>query len=72
MKLGEKIQKLREAKNWSQYQLKEASQVPQSSISRIEKGVLINPGIDTIRKLATALGVTTSELLEEESTDQAI
>ncbi len=72
MRLGQKIQKLRETKNWSQQQLEEVSEVPQSSISRIEKGVLNNPGIETLRKLATALGVTVSELLEEGPPKKAV
>jgi len=65
MRLGERIQKLRESRNWSQQELEEISQVPQSSISRIEKGVLLNPGVETMRKLAKALGVPVSVLLEE-------
>ncbi|WP_034639297.1 helix-turn-helix domain-containing protein [Desulfofalx alkaliphila] len=71
MRLGEKIQKLRESKNWSQQHLEEVSKVTQSSISRIEKGILNNPGIETLRKIATALGVTISELLEEEPPNKA-
>lgn len=57
--------KLRELKNWSQHDLEEASHVTQSTISRIEKGILCNPGIETVCKLAAAFGVTVNDLLKE-------
>ncbi|ABO49426.1 transcriptional regulator, XRE family [Desulforamulus reducens MI-1] len=72
MGIGENVIKLREAKNWSQQDLEEASKVPQSSISRIEKGLLRNPGVETVRKLATALNVSVAELLEEETSAKAV
>ncbi|MFZ5634683.1 MAG: helix-turn-helix domain-containing protein [Bacillota bacterium] len=66
MGIGANVMRLRELKNWSQQDLEEASQVPQSSISRIEKGVLRNPGVETVRKLAAALGVSVADLLNEQ------
>ncbi|QDR82657.1 helix-turn-helix domain-containing protein [Sporomusa termitida] len=48
----------------SQQALERAARVPQSSISRIEKGTLGNPGIETVRRIAAALEVTVNDLLE--------
>lgn len=64
MGIGVNVMKLRELKNLSQQDLEAVSKVPQSSISRIEKGIYRNPGIETVRKLATALGVLVDDLLD--------
>lgn len=65
MSLGHNILRLREQQNMSQQTLESIAKVPQSSISRIEKELLCNPGIETVRRIALALGVSISDLLED-------
>nr|WP_092072962.1 helix-turn-helix transcriptional regulator [Dendrosporobacter quercicolus]NSL48826.1 helix-turn-helix transcriptional regulator [Dendrosporobacter quercicolus DSM 1736]SDM52083.1 Helix-turn-helix [Dendrosporobacter quercicolus] len=67
MDLGHNILRLRERKKMTQQALERAARVPQSSISRIEKGTLGNPGIETVKRIATALEVTVNDLLEDSS-----
>jgi transcriptional regulator with XRE-family HTH domain len=63
MLIGEKIQRLRGQRNWSQADLAELSGVKQSLLSRIERGSRPNPTADVLRKLAKALGCTTDYLV---------
>lgn len=62
-KLGQKIKELRNAKNWSQEDLAKASDVPFTTIAKIETSVIKNPSIAKVAKIATALGVTVDELI---------
>jgi transcriptional regulator with XRE-family HTH domain len=64
--LGEKIKSLRENKGLTQSQLAEMVEVDDSLICKIEKGH--TPGsLSTLQKLAKALGVTVSKLLDAQS-----
>ena len=58
------LQKLREAKQWSQIELSRRSGVPQSMISDIEKGKIKFPRVDTASKLAKALECSIEELID--------
>jgi transcriptional regulator with XRE-family HTH domain len=72
MRIGEKIQRLRGQRHWSQADLAELSGVKQSLLSRIERGSRPNPTADVLRKLAKALGCTTDYLVgmhEDEDTE---
>ena len=69
--LGKQVRILRKAKNWSQSELGAKANFEKSAIQRIERGY--NSKIKTIAKLADALDVTLSELLnfslDSEDTD---
>ena len=60
---GERIRKLRRARNWRQIYLAEQSGVHEVHISDLERGVR-EPGLRTLSKIASALETTLSELLE--------
>ncbi len=62
-KLGKKIRSLRLEKNWSQEKLGEITGLDRTYISGIERGVR-NPSIKNIDKLAKALDVKISELID--------
>lgn len=62
--LAQKLARYREMKGLSQQALAEKANVPQSSVSRIETGVLKNPGVICLQRLATALDVCLLDLLE--------
>ena len=59
---GERIRKLRRAKGWRQIDLAQHSGVHEVHISDLERGAR-EPGLRTLRKIATALDVTLSDLL---------
>lgn len=61
MNIGEKIRKLREEKEWSQYRLAKVSGVRQGNLSQIEAGIKKAPTADTLRKICAALGVSMAE-----------
>ena len=48
----------------SQFELARKSGVAQGYISDLVGGAKTNPGLDVLKRLAKALGVTVSELLE--------
>jgi transcriptional regulator with XRE-family HTH domain len=58
------IRKLREEREMSQLELAKKSGVAQGYISSLEAGEKKNPGIDVLKRLARALGVPVTELLE--------
>lgn len=58
-----KLKALRKGMGWSQQELARRANIPQSTIHYIEKGR--DARQSTIRKLASALGVTVAELLED-------
>ena len=62
---GSKIRALRLAKSWTQFDLAKASDVQQSTISKIENGVLSYRDLTGAAGLARALGVQIEDLLGE-------
>jgi len=60
---GEKVRKLRESKDMTQFDLESASGIDRADISRIENGRL-DIQFSRIIKLAQSLGVETIELFE--------
>lgn len=59
------LKEIREKRGLTQEQLHSLSGVHQSVISSIEQGHTQAPRLDTLRKLAGALGVSVEELVEE-------
>ncbi len=58
------IQKLREAKDMTQRDLAAAAKVTPGYIGQLEMGLRKNPSLDVLKRLARALGVPVTELLE--------
>ncbi len=58
------LRRLREAKRMTQADLAKKAKVDQGYISTLEAGGKKNPGIDVLKRLARALGVPVTELLE--------
>lgn len=59
------IKKYRQLKDWSQSRLARESGVSQTYISELESGKW-TPNLSILRKLASALGVPVSALLDDE------
>ncbi len=62
--IGETIRKYRLQKGISQDKLSKFADVAFHTIVKIESGDTPNPTIDTVKKVAAALGVSVDELLK--------
>ena len=60
--LANNLKKLREKKGLSQDRLAKLADVANNTIIKIEQGENINPTLDTLKKIAKALGVGLDEL----------
>ena len=63
-RLSRMIQQLREAKQMTQRDLAAKVKVTAGYIAQLEMGVRKNPSLPVLRRLARALGVPVTELLE--------
>jgi transcriptional regulator with XRE-family HTH domain len=61
--LGQRVKELRISLDMSQMELADKAKVQQPLISKLERGT-VNPTIDSIEGIATALGVKVIELLD--------
>ena len=57
------LKELKHEKNISAKQLAELSNLPEKTVTRILSGRTVNPYIDTLDRLATALGCTIGDIL---------
>lgn len=65
MNIGKKIKKYREDKKMTQKDIAEILELEPSTISKYELG-MIEPNIESIKKLAETFGITIDELLKDE------
>ena len=68
-RLGRNLRRLREARGWSQEAFAHEANLHRTYVSDIERGAR-NPTIVVVEKLAQAIGVSASELLDEPSKAQ--
>jgi len=64
VKIGKSVRKLRIKRFWSQAELSKAAGVSPAHLGRIERNEH-DPHLSTIRKIAQALDVDPSELIDE-------
>ena len=62
--LANNIKKLREAKGLSQEKLARLADVANNTLIKMESGENQNPTLDTLKKVAKALGVSIKELIK--------
>ena len=62
--ISKNIKKLRKAKHLSQDKLSRLADVSHATIIKIESGGIQNPTIDTVQKIAKALGVSLDDLMK--------
>ena len=65
MKLGQKIRQLREEKGLSLNGLAEEASISKAYLSQLENDVSKQPSADILLKIASALGVTIADLLDQ-------
>lgn len=63
--LGQKIQKLRKAKDLSQDELARKADIPYTTLTKIEIGVIKKPSVFAVSKIAKALDVSLDDLMTE-------
>lgn len=63
--LGEKIQRLRKEKELSQDELARKADIPYTTLTKIEIGVIKKPSVFAVAKIADALGISLDELLND-------
>ena len=63
-RLSTVIRRLRRAKGLSQRELADKADITGAYIAQLETGVKKNPSLDILRRLAKALGVPVTEMLE--------
>jgi len=62
--ISENIKRIRKKKGFSQDKLSKLADVTLTTLTKIEIGINTNPTINTIQKIAKALGVTIDELIK--------
>ena len=62
--MGQVVKRLREAREWSQPTLAQRAKVSQAYIAKLERGIKRNPSVRIAQRLAKALGVPVTALLE--------
>ena len=62
--IAKNLRKLREAKGLSQEKLARLADVANNTIIKIEGGKNQNPTLDTLKKIAKALGVSVDDFIE--------
>ncbi|MDD3735490.1 MAG: helix-turn-helix transcriptional regulator [Candidatus Pacebacteria bacterium] len=62
-KLGKKIKKLRTDLGLSQDELARKADVPYTTLTKIETGVIKKPSVYVVAKIAKALGVSVDDLI---------
>jgi len=61
--IGQKIRKLRLAKEMTQEALARKADIPYTTLVKIESDAVKNPSIETVSKLAIGLEITVDELI---------
>lgn len=62
-RFAQRVRTLRKAKGWSQEELAERARIHRTFVSQIERATKSST-IDTVEKIAQALGTTCGELLD--------
>jgi transcriptional regulator with XRE-family HTH domain len=63
-RLSRVIQQTRESRGMTQRDLAAAAKVTQGYVAQLEMGMKKNPSLDILKRLAKALGVPVTELVE--------
>jgi XRE family transcriptional regulator, master regulator for biofilm formation len=64
LRLGRMVKRMREARGLNQAGLAKKARLSQGYVSKLEAGAQKNPSIAVLKRLARALGVPVTELLE--------
>lgn len=62
--LGENIRKIRKKKKLTQDRLARLADIPYTTLTKVETGVIRRPSVQVVAKIAEALSVTVDELIK--------
>ena len=62
--LGENIKRFRQKRKLTQDKLARLADIPYTSITKIETGVIKQPSVQAVAKIAKVLGVSIEELIK--------
>lgn len=63
-KLAQNIRKLRQKNHWSQDELAREADIPFTTLTKIETGVIKKPSVFTVERIASALDVSIEQLIK--------
>ena len=63
-KIGDKIKQLRNKRGLTQDELARKSDLPYTTLTKIETNVITKPTIQTVMKIAKGLGITIDDLMK--------
>ena len=63
-KIGDKIKRLRNKQGLTQDELARKSDLPYTTLTKIESNVITKPTIQTVMKIANGLGITIDNLMK--------
>jgi transcriptional regulator with XRE-family HTH domain len=63
--IGERIKHWRKVKSMTQDALAKKADIPYTTLAKIEAGLVMNPRMDTLIKVAAGLEITIDELIKE-------
>ncbi len=62
--IGDKIKQLRNKQGLTQDELARKSELPYTTLTKIESNVITKPSIQTVMKIAKGLGITIDDLIK--------
>jgi len=62
--IGDKIKQIRNKQGITQDELARKSEIPYTTLTKIESNVITKPTIQTVAKIARGLGITIDELIK--------
>lgn len=65
--LWKKIQRLRQERKMTQDEFSRKADVPYTTLTKVEIGVIKAPSVFVVAKIAKALGVTVEELIQDKN-----
>ena len=71
-KLPEKILRLKNDFRYTMLQVSVKAGVSESTLNRVVRGEVSDPGIETVQRIASAFGMTTGELIKHTTVDELI
>jgi len=63
--IGKNLKKLRKQRGLSQDRLSKLADISYNTVIKLESGGITNPTIETLQKMAKALGVSVDELIKK-------
>lgn len=63
--LGENIRKVRKKRKLTQDKLARLADIPYTTLTKIETGVIKRPSVQAVAKIAKALDITLDELIKD-------